>query len=65
MAVAMVLPNKTASSIIAYAFLFSIPWMIVSLAVKQAERFKWYVLGGVWLLSIILGVLVPFKRYDK
>ena len=65
MAVAMVLPNKTASSIIAYAFLFSIPWMIVSLAVKQAERFKWYILGGVWLLSIVLGVLVPFKRYDK
>ena len=63
--ISVALPTQTASSVIAYGLLFSIPMLIFTFAVKSFERFKWFVWGGIWALSILLGFLCPIKDQEK
>ena len=55
------LPADTVASICGYAFLLSIPVFIAGAFIKQYDRVKWYVWGGVWLISILLGLAAPLK----
>ena len=55
------LPADTGASICGYAFLLSIPVFIAGAFIKQYDRVKWYVWGGVWLISILLGLAAPLK----
>ncbi|MBO4648999.1 MAG: AAA family ATPase [Lentisphaeria bacterium] len=63
--VAMVLPEKTASSVIAYAFLFSIVLLIVSIISAEVKNRIWGFRAAVWAVSIVLGIFVPFKAYEN
>ena len=62
---AMALPEKYASGILAYAMLFSIPVFGISFFLKQFDRVKWYVWGGTWALSILLGLTVPIQQEEE
>ncbi|MBQ9336365.1 MAG: AAA family ATPase [Lentisphaeria bacterium] len=58
--VSAVMPNSGAS-IAAYAILLSIPAFGLALLFKELERFRWYIWGGIWAVSIVLGLCCPVK----
>ena len=49
---AMILPENTASSVIAYAFLLSIVLLIVSIISAEVKKRIWGFRAAVWGLSI-------------
>ena len=55
------LPTDTGVSICVYAFFLSIPVFIAGAFIEKYDRYKWYVWGGVWLVSILLGAAVPVR----
>ena len=55
------LPADTGASICGYAFFLSIPVFIAGAFIEKYDRYKWYVWGGVWIVSILLGVAAPIK----
>ena len=62
---ALALPEKYASSVLAFATLLSIPAFGISFFLKQFDRIKWYVWGGTWALSLLLGLTVQIPQEEK
>ena len=49
------------SSIIAYAMLMGTPACIIAIFLSKSESHKWFLWAGVWAISILLGLVAPFK----
>ncbi|MBO4631012.1 MAG: AAA family ATPase, partial [Lentisphaeria bacterium] len=62
MIIAVALPENTGVGIIAYAIMISIPVFLISFFIKQFDRFKWIIWAAIWIVSILLGCLVPLKN---
>jgi SpoVK/Ycf46/Vps4 family AAA+-type ATPase len=59
--IAVAVPQNTASTILAAAFLLSIPVFIAGIFIRNFDRAKWAVWGGVWAVSILIGLIAPAK----
>ena len=56
-AIPAVMPTDAGLSVVMYAFLLALPVFFVSFFIKNFDRVKWYVWGGVWAVSLLLGFM--------